>query len=375
MAQVAGLIRNAEPSLPGATANAATVILANDANNAYCSGSGITGSVDWALIHGANIINRSASHASASAQYLDYRATITPYPLVVASAGNAGNSSPVGSDLWNGVIVGAAEDFGDEDRSDLKKVWSGSQARNVSGGSAGRELPHLVAPGVSVRTVDGQGGDADVTGTSFAAPQVSGVGAVIMERAGITVWPEAVTAMLLAGPEQGVAPTWPMSLMDTVDDLGGVGSVNAWQSSRIGAVHQNPGGAPQLFGHDYGFVSNSTVPNGSSMGVWETTVPVGTTLRVAVVLWASVTCSPGDISSCTGRDFVRARLLGAYVTGSPPFIVPHIVGDSNNANSNYQYFAWTNNTGSSRTVSVGVTINSWSGMASTTWGLAWTTNP
>ncbi len=58
--------------------------------------------------------------------------------------------------------------------------FSGRGALNAREGTAAFK-PDLVAPGVNVTTVQAGGGYAPVTGTSFAAPFVTGSAALLME--------------------------------------------------------------------------------------------------------------------------------------------------------------------------------------------------
>jgi hypothetical protein len=373
IAQAMGFVKNSHPSLPGGTANDATIIVANDVDGDYCTSASVAGGVDWALDNNADVINRSASNSTANARYLDYRARISPFPLVVASAGNT-TGSTVSSDLLNGVVVGAADDLGDSDRDNLKtiSVWSGTQSSqwiNPGGlGASGRELPHLLAPGTAVSTLDGQGGTSTPNGTSFSAPQVSGIGAALIEASGgaLNGRPEALFAILLAAPEQNVDGLWPLNFVDSVDDKDGVGAVNARFSQRM--LSKVDGGWPAVSrAHDYGTITSSGTPAGSTYSeVWSAVVAPGQWLRVAAILFAKGTCTIGSASSCGARDYPRFRLRGSL--GATP------KAESGNLNQNYQYFGWKNTGLAGATISLTITVDNWDGITSTPFAIAWTTD-
>lgn len=365
MAQAMGFVKNTDTVLPSGTAGGATIIIANDADGDVCSG-GFDGAIDWALDNGADVLNRSATHGTSAARYLDYISRYAPYPFVAVAAGNSSGSA-VGSSIANGLVVGAADDNGDMDRDDLKAMASFSSWINTSNGAAGNELPHIVAPGDHVKTVDGAGGTADVSGTSFSTPQVSGVAASVMEvSSDLNIWPEGLFAVLLAGPEQDVVGGWPLSLSDSVDDKDGVGAVNAWGSAQIAMKKVDGGNSAWPRGHDYGGINASYTPAGSTYSeAWNASVPAGRTLRVAAVLFAKGDCS-GDETTCGGRDFAHFRLRG--LQGST------VRGQSANFNGNYQYFGWKNTGTSQVTIKIEIKIEDWDGLSGTTYGMAWSTD-
>lgn len=174
MQDVLGIIKNTHPNLRKGIARSAKTIVGNASSQ--CSGD----VYDWALSRGASVINRSATNWTSAGKYLDYLATNWPYPLVVGAAGNDPNST-VGSRIRNGLVVGGADDEGDPDRTHLDKMYSNSSWINPGSNPTGWELPHVVAPARSIYTVPSNGGSSlkSVTGTSFATPQVSGIGAIL----------------------------------------------------------------------------------------------------------------------------------------------------------------------------------------------------
>ena len=138
--------------------------------------------------------------------------------VVVASAGNEGNQSwryvTVPADAPGVIAVGAVDRRGE---------IAGFSSRGPT--ADGRIKPDVVAPGVSVVVADIRGGDyTRKNGTSFSAPLVSGVCALLLQVH--PTW----------GPEQVLT-----ELRDTATDLGiagedtayGWGLVNALQASGL----------------------------------------------------------------------------------------------------------------------------------------------
>jgi hypothetical protein len=184
-------------------------------------------------------------------------------------------------------------------------------------------------------------------------------------------WPEAVFAILLAGPEQSVDGGF-LNLSDAVDDKDGVGSVNAALSVQI-AKNKRNGAQPSIpWGFDYGtFVSGLVPTGGTYQEVWNALVPPGGRLRVAVTLFAQVSCP--DPTSCGAQQFPRFTLRACGGVNNATCSSPLAV--SNNVNSNYQYLTWVNppppGNFNAANVALSIRIDDWSGLASTSFGVAW----
>lgn len=97
--------------------------------------------------------------------------------LIVAETGNGGPTPLSGSAVasaYNGLIVGAVEPF-DRQRATFSPI--------TLPGDPMREYPDLVADGVNVwGPLANSKQDAIASGTSFAAPQVAGAGALFFQR-------------------------------------------------------------------------------------------------------------------------------------------------------------------------------------------------
>ncbi|HKY41519.1 MAG TPA: S8 family peptidase, partial [Pyrinomonadaceae bacterium] len=122
--------------------------------------------IDYAVTNGAQVINLSWGTAAESVALKDaIQRAVKRHVVVVCSAGNGGKDLSItpyypSSYGLKGLIAVAASDSSDQLAS-----WSNSDAKSVS----------VAAPGVNILTTRMGGGYLNVTGTSAAAPVVSGV--------------------------------------------------------------------------------------------------------------------------------------------------------------------------------------------------------
>lgn len=211
--------------------------------------------MNWAAAN-ADIINVSMSIWPAGSpnsttpmledRVADYYARFL-YKTVVVAAGNTVNREGTGPFTsvsspgkgWNVLTVGNLDD-----RNNAYWAATAPGTGDVIYGtsshvnpSTGVEKPDLAAPGTSIDTVAGQ-----ETGTSYAAPQVSGVAALLMQRNGnLTSRPEAVRAILLASAVHNVRDSRIMPAgQDLYDGAGGIDARLADDiASLTGGVNNN----------------------------------------------------------------------------------------------------------------------------------------
>jgi len=126
--------------------------------------------IDYAVAHGAHVINLSWGTSGESVALRDaIERAIKSNVIVVCSAGNAGSNLqtapyyPASFNIKNLISVAAT------DSSDQLASWSNWSARSVT----------LAAPGTNILTTQRGGGYWSVTGTSAAAPIVSGIAGLL----------------------------------------------------------------------------------------------------------------------------------------------------------------------------------------------------
>lgn len=164
-----------------------------------------------------NVVNNSWTYANPGC-YLDFEPDLQSLRaagiLPVFAAGNGGpytNSSYSPSNNPSAFAVGAT------DNND--QIYSYSSRGPTTCGGSTSVFPELVAPGMSVHTTDLFGGYASPTGTSLAAPHVSGGLALLL-----SAYPN------LAAVDQQYA------LINSATDLGASGPDNVYGYGRLDLV-------------------------------------------------------------------------------------------------------------------------------------------
>lgn len=206
---VAGVIGSTHSTYRGIAFGAPAILSGNaqsldDAEFIRCT--------EWAIEQGARVINYSIlldvwGQMIAMDRYLDH---VVRYDgvTVVAAAGNlACNGGPgyvTSPGLgFNVLSVGAFDDRNTATNSNPgwndDIMWDCSCWKDPASLHGDREKPELVAPGVNIISTNSSRGFSSDTGTSLAAPHVTGAAALLMEKkSDLTVWPEEVRAVLMA---------------------------------------------------------------------------------------------------------------------------------------------------------------------------------
>ncbi|MBK7585965.1 MAG: S8 family serine peptidase [Myxococcales bacterium] len=365
---VAGIIRRSSGIL--GMANEASTIAANHFGGCQTNGpDSISSALNWATTNGARVILTTDSTGPGTALdfLFDYKASVSPYPIVVGVAGN-NSAADVASHHRNGLVTGGALESppGSSNRAsvttDPAKSW-----RNPTG-TAGFEVPHIAAISEDVTgychdlwtvTVSG--------GTSAAAPQVAGVAASLHEaNSALVSWPEVMVPGLMVSANQDLDNT-PLNLHDGWDDRDGAGLLNAYHALLVlqssSRVH---GGSPaRRAAHDYHVLTSSGTPEGTFyIEEYAARVPAGVELRAEAFLQTRPTCpqNPGS-GSCTADPY---PFFGLFVYDNATLVRAAL-----NASSNYQYISHFNTTGVQKDYTVRIYMGGWNGLTQTTFGLAW----
>jgi hypothetical protein len=200
--RVAAIAACSNVTLPG-VAKGASVLDAgfDDSGNNQQDNERFTEAMVWAAqTQIADVINisylfDSTSNLHFTVRVVDYWAR-SEKMTIVKSAGNIGQNNGVTNVTspgkgWNVIAVGRASDQNTASWSD--DTLDGDSA--YINPATGVEKPELAAPGTNINTVVGQ----PASGTSYAAPQVTGVAALLMHRnADLKDQPSAIKAILMA---------------------------------------------------------------------------------------------------------------------------------------------------------------------------------
>jgi subtilisin family serine protease len=164
--------------------------------------------IQWSLDNGANVLNMSFTGAKDRCIEQMLAKALAMNAVAVAAAGNGGpDAEPAYPAAYPGVIAVTAVD----DRDQI--YVNANQGPYIA----------VAAPGVSILAPAAGGGYEFFTGTSFAAAEVSGIAALMLER-DRELKPEAALEVMRSTAERLQAAAG--------EDAGGAGLVNAYASLR-----------------------------------------------------------------------------------------------------------------------------------------------
>lgn len=168
--------------------------IASDASIYFAAltGSNFVECGDWLISKGVNVINRSNGASvgtynsdSAYADYLVQEAKVT----FSISAGNSGNTDAIGAPSTGINVISVASNDVNLSISQFSSAGLQSSAEAVL------KKPTLTAPGGAISGVENVSGP--ISGTSFSAPMVTGIAAILMEEyPELKYQPEAVMSIL-----------------------------------------------------------------------------------------------------------------------------------------------------------------------------------
>jgi hypothetical protein len=199
---------------------------------------GAVDALEWAIFspQSADIVNMSYGFICNSSRNLtnvdwafDYYAR-TYNKLIVKSAGNNracsfGTENIITSPGrgWNVFTVGSYSDEETADWSDDRMAYR-EVSNHVNPTPGVREKPEVVAPGDFLTGIGLNGDLTTFRGTSFAAPQVAGLAALLIHRnPSLRSWPEALRAIIMATATNNIeGPTGIPTGSELKDGAGGI---------------------------------------------------------------------------------------------------------------------------------------------------------
>lgn len=314
---VAGIIASTHATYRGIAHGVPPLLNGNLVNG---SDSDLMKCTDWAVSQGAKVLNFSFGDATETTQspyfagsdrYVDYivrNRAVT----IVKSAGNSPSTNNPGTcfspNFWvtspgkgyNVLTVGAYNDRNSVDNTDdimhTTSCWGNPYSMFNE-----REKPELVAPGYSIYTTS-TGSTTYIrpeTGTSFAAPHVTGCAALLMQyNSALQSWPEAVRAVLMASAVTNIDGPTLFYSDPTLDEKDGVGGLECDAAYDI--VSRAAGG------EEHAPVTSVNFPKDFTFNA-----TAGKTVRAAIA-WDSTPSAPGTGTAPTSDPLLADLELAVY---------------------------------------------------------------
>lgn len=230
------------------------------------------------------------------------------FVFIAKSAGNTGGSITSPGKGWNLLTVGGTDDHDTVSWGD-DTMYVSSAYINPAGGD--REKPEIVAPAVDITAISSGNNPVTRSGTSYAAPQVAGVAALLIDREGtLSAWPEASRAIIMASATHNIdGPTGIPTGQELRD---GAGAINAAFADDI-AQNRNTSATDPCEESCWWGSGTSGVPEGEYLYRYFN-ADAGQYIRVAISWWSRAD-SPGNNYSFDRLD-TDLNLGVQYYNGS-----------------------------------------------------------
>jgi hypothetical protein len=332
---VAGIIASRNTTYKGVAYNGPALLSANSGDY---EDDHVMAAANWAITNGARVLSNSWGFEEVTdsltpiAKWYDWVVRFYGVTAVFA-AGNSGNSAPPLNKVvdparaYNVIAVGSFDDM------NTGWVWGDDQMSFFSSyANPGREKPEVAAvgwDGVSDPTwIGGIMSTTDTSpwigphqyGTSYAAPQVSGVASLLIDkRSFLGVWPETVKAIIMASADHNIEGSSRLS------DKDGAGGVNAQEAYKI---------ASQAKGTSWNG-SNISYGTGAPWYGPNFTASMGQKVRV-VIAWDSVSTGyDGSDTLNSDLDLSIQRLQG-FTLKQRTWVLERRAGSSTSASDNFE---------------------------------------
>ena len=258
--QVAGVVASGHVVYRG-MAPEATLL---SANGGTYDAADIIAATDWAVgTEDADVINCSFAYGTSDgdhdviARYFDH-VVWNDWRSVVPAAGNSGGAMGAPADAYNVLTVGGIDDVDTPWHNDDTIYGSTSWQDPTSSYHDDREKPEVAAVATRYLTTEDASYGQWITaaggghnGTSYAAPEVSGAIARLINRKWfLFTWPEEVKAIIMASASRRVFDATVDTDNSTVDVKEGVGTIVVPLAEKI--VGQN--------WHDGAYLTSASFP-------------------------------------------------------------------------------------------------------------------
>jgi hypothetical protein len=288
----------------------------------------IVSALSWA-INRVDIVNYSAYYDTGSGfeisdMVFDHYAR-QGTALIVPASGNENDVIRSPGLGWNVATVGGTNDQNTTSWSD-DTMADFSNWRNVP---LHAEKPEVVAPAVDITSISLGGNIDSDSGTSYAAPQVAGLAALLIDRyQTLASWPNALMAILMASAVNNVdgpvdvlyCPPDELGRPDCTDGAGAIDAALADDTAKMGKTGTSECTGPCWWGTSIG---SSNLPVNRYFYASK-----GELIRVATAWWSNVFC-PNE-QNCSTDTLSTDLSLHVLSPGGTP------VGNSTSAYNAYE---------------------------------------